>query len=152
MRIFPVIALLVLLVGCDGNDVDGVNSELSNEPPVALLRVPVIAPSDRPVLLDASASFDPDGDSLTFVFELSDGSTPVTTADPVFQHVFNGIGLFTVLIRAVDPFGAEGVATQDVTVRAEYPDPPDFCAIDADCVVGDECVDAVCFSVGGSVD
>ncbi|MEO1173809.1 MAG: PKD domain-containing protein, partial [Myxococcota bacterium] len=109
-RLLALTPFLLLSPACNGNDVDGVTSDATNESPVALLRTPVIAPADRPVLLDASASFDPDGDALTYSFELTDGSTPVATADPVLAHLFNGAGLFTVLVRATDRNGGEGVA------------------------------------------
>ncbi|MEM6730102.1 MAG: PKD domain-containing protein [Myxococcota bacterium] len=134
------------------NDVDSVDSGTRNSAPVAMLTAPVIAPSDQPVMLDASESFDPEGDVLTFVFELGDGSDPVESIDPVLLHTFNGPGLFTVVVRAIDVFDLEGLAAQDVTVRLEYPDPPDFCSETVPCVVGDLCDGGVCFSTGGTID
>ncbi len=148
----PLIAsLLVACVAC-ANDIDGVDSEQRNSAPIALLTTPVIAPSDAPVFLDASESFDPEGDALTYIFEPNDGSDPIESAVPVIEHLFAGPGLFTVVVRTVDLYGLEGLAAQDVTVRIEYPDPPDFCEETPDCVVGDLCEGGVCYSTGGTIE
>lgn len=150
-RRISLLVSIVAMAAC-ANDIDSVDREPFNSAPIALLRTPVIAPTDAPVLLDASESFDPESDALTFIFEPNDGSDPITSADPVIEHVFAGPGLFTVVLRAVDFYGLEGLAAQDVTVRTEYPDPPDFCETTPDCVVGDLCEAGVCYSTGGTLD
>lgn len=123
-----------------------------NTPPVSSLRAPVIAPAGYAVVVDASASLDPEGDALTFVFDFGDGAGPVRSAEATLSHVFNDEGLYSVSVRVIDASGAESVATQDIAVRLDFPDPPDFCETSSDCVVGDECTAGICYSVGGAVD
>lgn len=145
------IFFIVSLWAC-GEDGEQAMGGTLNRDPVAVLRTPVIAPLERPVELDASRSFDPDGDTLKYVFEFTDGSRPASADLPISSHRFTGPGLFTVRLRVLDPTGAESAAEHDITIRLEYPEPPNFCSVGTDCVVGVECVDAVCFNVGGTLD
>ncbi len=144
-------ALLLLLGGCQSLD-DEVTPPKNNTPPEAALRVPVIAPLGVPVSIDASASLDPDGEPLTFVFSFTPSGETVSSAEPLIQHAFAARGVHSVLVRVLDLRGAEGLATQDISVRDEYPDPPDFCAGAEDCVVGDECEAGVCYVTGGTIE
>ncbi len=145
------VAALAGIAGCVGLDEDpGLHARTA--PPDASLRTPVIAPVGQPVLLDASASVDRAGRALSFVFEVSDGTEPVRSTEPAIQHVFARQGLFTVHVRVVDAAGQEAHAAQDIIVRADYPDHPEFCQKASDCVVGDECDAGVCYSTGGALD
>ncbi|MEO0811505.1 MAG: PKD domain-containing protein [Myxococcota bacterium] len=146
-----VVASASFMCAC-ADGVDSVDTETRNSAPIALLTTPVIAPADAPVTLDASDSFDPDRDGLSFVFEPNDGSDPIESALPRIEHTFLGPGLFTVVVRAIDFEGLEGLAAQDVTVRLEYPEPPDFCSETEDCVIGDFCDEGVCFITGGTLE
>lgn len=112
----------------------------------------MIAPLGVPVAFDASASLDPDGDPLTYVFHFNDGSEAAHTGEPLAFHTFNREALVTVVVRVVDLRGIEAMACQDVSIRGEYPSPPDFCDVLRPCVVGDECDDGVCFANGGAID
>ncbi len=123
----------------------------NNQAPIAGLRAPVIAPVGLPATFDASASFDPDGDPLTYAFSFGD-APPLVSAEPVVQHVFEADGLYTVLVRVMDLRGGRAAAQQDVSVREEYPEPPSFCAAPEDCVVGDECDAGVCYTTGGAIE
>lgn len=122
-----------------------------NLPPEAALRTPVIAPVGQPIHLDASDSFDPDADPLTYIFAVG-GVDAIHSADPVVSYTFPSDGLYTVSVRVIDLHGAEAVAKQDVTAIINYPDPPDFCDAASPCVVGNECDHGVCYSTGGSLD
>lgn len=140
---------LLLTAACAGPlDDDGV----FNEPPSAALRAPVIAPTETPVLLDAAASYDLDGDPLTYVFEFNDGTPSLPSASPSVSHVFRAPGLYTVRVRVTDPLGAQGVASQDVAARDDYPVEPSFCTVSEECVVGDECELGVCYATGGALE
>ena len=145
------VAALAGLAGCLGFEEDpGVHSRTA--PPEASLRTPVIAPVGQPVLLDASGSADRAGRALTYVFDVSDGTDAVRSTDPVIPHVFAHQGLFSVHVRVIDAAGQEAHAVQDIVVRSDYPDHPDFCRKASDCVVGDECEAGVCYSTGGALD
>jgi len=54
-------------------------------------------------------------------------------------------------VRVVDPAGSEGLAVQDVAVRAGVSDIP-RCERACDCVLGDECDGGLCYSTGGAID
>jgi ferredoxin len=51
---------------------------------------------------DASASSDPDGDALYFLWDFGDGSTPMNTTTPVVVHVYSDKGDFIVQLTAGD--------------------------------------------------
>lgn len=150
MRVRSHVALVALLVPGCVESVDDVARD--NTPPIAALRAPVIAELGTPVGFDASLSDDRDGDPLYFVFQWGDGSEAVRTSDAVAYHSFGEEAVFEVLVRAVDIHGAESLAAQDVAIRRDYPDPPDFCAPSRPCVVGDECDRGVCYANGGTLE
>ena len=97
------------------------------------------------------ASVDLDADPLTFLFQFNDGSPALHTPDPVAFHTFTREGVYTVLVEVIDLHGASSLAAQDVSIRSEYPDPPDFCDLLKPCVVGDECAGGVCYANGGTL-
>ncbi len=150
MRFFCLVCLFLSATsGCAGPDDDPTRL---NGPPRAALRAPVIAPLGTPVAFDAGASVDPDGDPLTFIFQLNDGGEAVHSADPRILYSFSREALITVVVYAIDLHGAEGAAAQDVSVRGDYPAQPDYCDALHPCVVGDECDAGVCYANGGSLD
>jgi hypothetical protein len=106
---------------------------------------------DRPAL-DASSSMDTDGDMLSSVFEWNDGGEATMSPDPVTLHTFIRETLVTVVVEVLDIRNATARAEQDVSIRADYPDPPDFCDGSRPCVVGDECVEGVCSFNGAGID
>jgi hypothetical protein len=141
------LTVAVALAGC----VDSGEEPLARvtQARIASLRAPVIALVGQPVTLDASATTGRDLEALSFVFELSDGTEPLRSTEPVLQHVFTHVGLYSVRLRVVDTAGHEAVAIQDVSVRADRPPP---CQRASDCLVGDECDAGVCWSIGGSIE
>jgi hypothetical protein len=145
------IVALVAVAACASGD-DDTSPPRQNVPPEASLRVPVIAPAGVPVSIDAGASVDPDGDPLTYVFSFTPTGETISSTEPVIQHAFTNHGIHSVVVRVFDPRGAESTAAQDISVRDEYPEPPDFCASAGDCVVGDECDGGVCYQNGGMVE
>lgn len=151
MRRVVGIACLCAVGGCASLEIEGPGTYPSQRP-TASLRAPVIAPLGLPVTFDASASLDPENDPLTYVFSFEPQIAPLESPDAVVSHTFATSGLFTVRVRVIDIHGEASVAEQDVAVRNEYPDPPDFCSDQEPCVVGDECVQGVCFQSGGAVD
>jgi len=158
--------------GCAGIDEGTLRA---NTPPRAELRAPLIAPlgtggscsTDADCLpprgcdnasggvcavrLDASQSLDPDADPLSYQFQFNDGSESASSASAVAYHDFASEGVYEVVVRVTDLHGAEGLAAQDVSVRADYPDPPDFCSPRQPCVAGYTCLQGVCYSDGGTI-
>lgn len=74
--------------------------------PTARLEVPPFVRAGEPVELDASASSDPDGDLVTYQWDLDrDGIVDRTTADPVATVTFEEYGRPYVTLRVVDDDG-----------------------------------------------
>ena len=124
----------------------------NNSPPIPGLRTPVIAGVGAGVGLDASATCDPEGDRLTYAFEFfgyagaGESPEPIHTLDPVAEVIFPAAGLYTVQLTVTDFLGAEGILTQDITVREEFPLAPNFCDTVDDCPLGDTCEDQLCYN------
>jgi len=82
----------------------------SNSPPVIVLTVSTDSPFvESIVTFDATASFDPDGDPMTFAWDFGDRSK---TTGPLVTHVFHQIGEFTVTLTVADDHGGVSTATQ----------------------------------------
>lgn len=84
---------------------------IRNIDPVVSAGGPYSGQQGTPISFDASASTDPDGESLTFAWDFGDGDT-ATGATP--QHTFATSGLFTVVLTATDPRG--GIASRETQV------------------------------------
>ena len=85
-----------------------------NNPPVPALTIDLeqgYAPLT--VSFDASGSYDPDGDRLSFVWDFGDGTTGSGT---VVKHTFSSPGEYTITLRVVDPRGGEASASAEVNV------------------------------------
>ncbi len=135
--------LAVFAVGCGSLEV-GPRHATSNLPPVVALYVQAIAPSAAPLQLDASASYDPDGEPLSFVFAFGDG-TSVQTSSSTVEHAFANSGLYEVAVHVRDLRGGEAVAAHDISVRDQFPEVPDFCTEAADCSIGNACTGGICY-------
>ena len=76
---------------------------IRNQDPVAAIGGPYSGQQGVPLLFNAGASTDPDGDELSFEWDFGDGNT-ATGVTP--EHTYNSSGLFTVTLTARDPRGA----------------------------------------------
>jgi CSLREA domain-containing protein len=113
--------------------------ELQNRPPVAEANGPYGVPEGGSVVLDGTASYDPDpGDSLTYAWDLDDdgvygetgpgaGRGDEVGATPTFSAAnLDGPGTFTIGLHVTDQGGLTGADTAavDITNVAPALDPP----------------------------
>ncbi len=91
-----------------------------SETPVAVITAAPLS-GDPPLLVnfDGRASFDPDGQPLTYRWDFGDG-TPVANQD-VVNHIFQEGGQYTVVLRVTNPDGLFGEAQVDVNVTNNTP-------------------------------
>lgn len=75
----------------------------TNRPPVVLfnIREPRVT-TGYPATFDASGSFDPDGDSLRYIWDFGDGTDIANTTNPTMAHVFPDGGNYTVALTVGD--------------------------------------------------
>jgi hypothetical protein len=94
-----------------------------NEPPIADCGGDITVPAGIPVLLDGSGSSDPDGDLLTFHWDVSDRS--VVLSDPAIVDPVGifPIGVTMVTLTVTDP--SEAFDTCDLLVMVEDVTPPE---------------------------
>jgi PKD repeat protein len=97
----------------------------ADHPPVALATItPTFGPSPLDVSFDATASYDPEGGSLTYDWDLGDGTR---ASVPVLTHSYAGKGSYAVVLTVVDPLGETAALTQRIAVDDT---PPDIVSID----------------------
>lgn len=88
-----------------------------NSPPKAIIQIQsgaLIATNSTTINFDGRASFDPNADKLTFIWNMGDG-TSETTANPA-PHKYAKPGTYTVTLTVTDPFGAYDMAEEYVHV------------------------------------
>lgn len=88
-----------------------------NRPPVVDMAETAEGVAGEPLTLDASNSFDPDGEVASFVWELSDGTT---LEGAVVDHAFDQPGQYEVTLTITDDVGGTSTATIDILIT----DPP----------------------------
>ncbi len=99
-------------------DNDGLESDWSdpfkvvispeNRPPVASITSNLTkARVGQKVYLDASKSYDPDGDELEYYYDFGDGVTYGWTAFPAVRHSYRAPGNYTAKVRVRDEEGLE---------------------------------------------
>lgn len=98
----------IVLSGCILNTAD--------HPPVAGFTLsPAQGYAPLAVSFDASSSYDPDGDKLTFSWDFGDGTGGVGRT---VEHTYSSAGTYTVTLRVVDARGEEASFSDDVNVLA----------------------------------
>jgi PKD repeat protein len=94
--------------------VDGVDS---NTPPQASFTAdPISGEAPLPVNFDASASNDPDGDSLTYSWDFGDGNSDTGLTVSNTSNTYSDGGTYTVVLSVDDGNGGTDTATQVITV------------------------------------
>ncbi|HSG24548.1 MAG TPA: S8 family serine peptidase, partial [Anaerolineales bacterium] len=94
----------------------------SNTPPLAFFDSPASAISGTPVSFDAAASYDPDGDPLTYVWNFGDGGTGSGMTP---SHTYQNGGTFTVTLTVNDGNGGTHSTFAEIEISgAPSNDPP----------------------------
>ncbi len=89
-------------------------STVVNHPPVAVIEVSKLAPvTYDTVILNGSASSDPDGDALTYLWQLPDGRNFARVS---LNFTFASVGTFRFALTVTDSHGAQNTTDRDVTV------------------------------------
>jgi len=98
----------------------------ADRPPVALATItPTFGPSPLVVSFDATASYDPEGGSLVYDWDLGDGTR---SSVPVLAHAYADKGSYAVVLTVADPLGKTAALTQRIAVDDS---PPTIESIDA---------------------
>jgi|GEM_PF-2220053 len=87
-----------------------------NRAPTAEASGPYTASVNQPITLDASASFDPDGDTLSYWWDLDNDGVYDDLGGPTPFTAFNQTGEFTIALQVSDVFGMTSTDTATVTV------------------------------------
>ena len=95
----------------------------TNQPPVAEAGGPYTADEGMPASLDGSASSDPDGDPLTFEWDLDGDGVFGDASGALAESTFADNGEYSVGLRVTDPLGASDTDTAVVTVNNVAPHP-----------------------------
>jgi len=93
-----------------------------NGPPTAALTItPNPVGANTPVTLNASASTDPNGDPLSYSWDLNGDRTYGDATGAVQTRTFTSPGTFRVGVRVTDPGGSSNEAVDFVTVLQDKP-------------------------------
>ena len=72
-------------------------------PPIASFTfTPTYPEVNQIVTFDASASYDPDGNIVSYTWDFGDGTPPVTENDPITYHSYTSYGDYTVKLTVTD--------------------------------------------------
>ena len=112
----------------DGGAVWRIDHEPGNRRPfAAAIATPAFGPAPLQTVLDASASEDPDGDALDYVWDFGDGAR-TTTSDPRAVHTYALPGVRRARLRVRDRHGA---LSAPVAVRLDPGNTPPAIAVAA---------------------
>jgi outer membrane protein OmpA-like peptidoglycan-associated protein len=87
----------------------------SNQSPIAGMEGPEEGKTNQLLTFDASASSDPDGDPLKYMWDFGDGTTSDFTF-PIATHRYAERGLYTVKLMVEDDKGSTAEAMQQVNI------------------------------------
>jgi PKD repeat protein len=100
-------------------------SNTGNSPPVADAGGPYSGAIDEEIQFDASATYDPDGDTLIYLWDFGDGSTsPLPSQSPLAAHAYSEAGTYTVQLAVSDGANMPVIVETTVEVTGDS-QPPD---------------------------
>jgi ELWxxDGT repeat protein len=91
---------------------------IANHPPTASPGGPYTGVRNQSIVFNAVASSDPDGDSLTYVWDFGDGATG-SGATPT--HAYSALGTFTATVTVNDGKGGSASASTGVIINNQAP-------------------------------
>ncbi|HEY0971324.1 MAG TPA: PKD domain-containing protein [Gemmatimonadales bacterium] len=93
-----------------------------NRVPVVGGVAPVTGSEGSPITLDASEATDPDGDPLSFAWDVdSDGEADITASAPRVDHIFVDDGEYPITVTVTDGRGGSATATTTATIANVAP-------------------------------
>ena len=117
-KVFSFFALLILAVGLAYPEI---TVSLAGTPPVAQFSYSPEKPLiNETIVFDASESYDPDGDIVSYKWNFGDGSPNETLPTPLIEHKYSAYGNYTVTLVVTDNDGLESYIQKTVTV-IDYP-------------------------------
>ncbi|HMG29493.1 MAG TPA: PKD domain-containing protein [Jiangellaceae bacterium] len=88
----------------------------ANQPPVAVITAqPTSGAAPLSVAFDGTASTDPDGDPITYAWDLDDDGAFDDSTDPTPSFTYTQAGTYTPALQVTDPSGATGVSSVTIT-------------------------------------
>jgi uncharacterized repeat protein (TIGR01451 family) len=109
-------------VDFDGGTIRRIRFSSGNQPPVAVVTAtPNSGPAPLDVLLDGRGSSDPEGQALTFAWDIDNDGAFDDASTATVQHTFTEPGVHTVRLRVTDTGGASAVGTTSVSVNSTAP-------------------------------
>lgn len=89
----------------------------SPSPPIpSFTTIPLNPKANETVTFDASGSFDPDGDIVSYYWDFGDGSSNITTTSLNVTHVFTLNGVYLVNLTVTDNDGNNGSILVEVPI------------------------------------
>jgi len=108
------IFLILALVGC------GVVPYLNQAPVASFTAIPTSGVVPLEVFFDASVSYDPDGNIVSYAWDFKDGNTG---SGETINHTFSSTGNYNVKLTVTDNEGATDSTTKTITVTESEPEP-----------------------------
>ena len=121
-----------------------------NTAPTAALTGPATATTNAAVSFDGSGSSDPDGDTLSYTFDLGDGTVVGPDAGSSVNHAYAAAGEYTVTLSVSDGRGGVSTDAHAITVEDEELPPTEIDARLSSDTTGGEIPLTVNFNATGS--
>jgi len=106
-----VLVLAIFLIGCGGG---GVTPPLNQSPNASFTANPTSGEVPLLVSFDASGSYDPDGNIVSYAWDFKDGSTG---SGQTVNHIFTSIGNYNVKLTVTDDKGATDSTTKTIIIN-----------------------------------